>query len=71
VFPKDVIVGIMMLRSELMVCPGSRKSGRITPFLFQKTVHITLLAEGSVLNFFFDGGFICHHFMDCCFVSGS
>ena len=51
--------------------PGSRKSRRITPFLSQKTVHITLSAEGSVLNFFFDGEFTCRHSMECRFDSGS
>jgi len=50
--------------AELMVCPGSRKSRRITPFLSQKTVHITLPNEGSVLNFFFDGEFTCRHSVD-------
>jgi hypothetical protein len=52
-------------------CPGSRKSRKITTFLFQKTVHITLPAEGSVLNFFFDGEFTCRHSIDRRFDSGS
>ena len=40
-----------------MSCPGSWKSRSITPFLSQKTVHITLPPGGCVLNFFFDGEF--------------
>jgi len=40
---------------------------RITTFLSQKTVHITLPTEGSVLNFFLDGELTCHHSMDCHF----
>ena len=56
--------------SELMVCLGWRKSRRITPFISQKTVHISLPAEGSILNFFFDGEFTCSHSMDCRFDPG-
>ena len=55
------LVSTAMQRSELMVCPDSRKFGRITPFLSQKAVHITLPTEGCNLNFFFDGEFTCHH----------
>ena len=64
-------LSVAMLRSELMVWPGSRKSRRITSFLSQKIMHITLPAEGSVLNFFFDGEFTCRHSMDCRFDSGT
>jgi len=42
----------LVLWSVLMVCPGSRKSKRITPFLTQKTVHITLYTDGCILNLF-------------------
>jgi len=48
---------------------GSTKSRSITLSLFQKTLHITLPTEGSVL--FFDGEFTCRHSMDCCFDSSS
>jgi hypothetical protein len=61
---------VAMQRSELMVCPGSRKSCRMTPFLSQKTAHSTLPADGCVLNFFFDGEFSCHP-VDFRFDSGS
>ena len=60
---------IAMEQSEFMVCLGSRKSRSITPFLFQKTVHVTLPAYGCILNFFFDGEFTCHYSMDCHFDS--
>ena len=60
---------VMMQWSEQMVCLGSRKSRRITPFLLQKTVHITLFTEGCVLNFFFDGEFTWNS-MDYHFDSG-
>jgi len=40
-----------------MVCLDSWKSRRITTFLSQKTVHITLPAEGLHLEHFFDGEF--------------
>jgi len=52
-----------------MTCPGSRKSRRVILFLSQKTVHITLPVESCILNFFFDGEFICHHSMGCHFDS--
>jgi hypothetical protein len=55
----------------LMGFPGSRKSRKITRFLSQRTVHITLPAEVCVLNCYFDGEFICRHSMDCLFDSGS
>jgi len=45
-----------------MVC--FRKSRRITLFLSQKTVHITIPTEGCILNFFFDGKVTCHHSND-------
>jgi len=41
--------------------PDSKNWRRITPFLSQKTVYITLPAEGSVWNFFCNGEFTCHH----------
>jgi len=44
-----------------IICPVSRKPRRITPFLSQKTVHITLHAEGCLWNFFFNGEFTCHY----------
>lgn len=46
------LVKLMIQRSELMVCPGSSKSRRITPFLCQKKMHIVLLSAGWILNFF-------------------
>lgn len=45
-----------------------RKARRITPFLSQKKMHITLPSENYVLNF--DGEFPCRHSMDCLFDSG-
>jgi len=54
-----------------MVCLGSRKSIKITPFLSQKAVHVTLPTEGCVLNISFNGEFIFPHFMDCHFDSCS
>jgi len=44
---------------------------RITPFLSQKTVHITLPTEDCILNLLLDEEFTYHHPMDCCFYSGS
>ena len=59
---KAVFFSVLMLEiwtfglvSEL-ICLGSRKSKRTTSFLPQNTRHITLPAEGCVLNFIFDGG---------------
>ena len=49
--------------SDLMDCLGSSKCWRISPFLSQKTVHITLTAESCVLNFFFWRKFSCCHSM--------
>ena len=54
-----------------MVCPGSRQSRRITPFLSQKTVCITLPTEDCILNLLLDEEFTYHHPMDCCYYSGS
>jgi hypothetical protein len=51
-----------------MVCPGSR---RIKPFLSQKTVHITLPADGCAYNFVCDGEFTRRHSIDRYFDSGS
>ena len=56
--------------SGQIFCLGSRKSRRITPFLSQKTVHITLSTEGSIFNSFFDGEFTCRQSMDCHLYSG-
>lgn len=58
-------------RSELMVCPSSRKSRRITTFLSRKTLPIILSTEGHVLNFFFDGEITHHQSVDCHFDSSS
>ena len=41
----------LSLYCDVAECLDSRKSRQITPFLFQKTVHITLLTEGCILNF--------------------
>ena len=49
-----------------MVCPGSRKYQKITPFLFPKTVHITLPTDGFFLNFF-NGEFKSWCSVDYCF----
>ena len=50
-------VGVMMQQPELIDCPYSRKSRRLTPFLCQKTAHISLPTEGCISNFFFNGEF--------------
>jgi len=52
-----------------MVCLGSKKSRRITPFSSQEKVHITLTSEGWVLNVFFNLEFTCCHPMHYCFDS--
>ena len=57
-------VSLTMYKSELMICLHTRKSRRITPFLFPKTVSITLLTEGCIINIFFGEEFTCHHSMD-------
>ena len=58
----------------VVVFLSSRKSRRITIFLFQKAVYVTLHTEGSILNiqqvsvivsgcsFFLHGGIQCHTF---------
>ena len=51
-------------RCELMHYLGSVNSGRISPFLCQKPVHISLTGEGCVSNFFFDRELSCCHSMD-------
>ena len=61
------LVRVAMWRSELIICPGSRKFRWITPFLSQKTVHITWPSEGRILNFFINGKFMCHHSIGFCF----
>jgi len=61
---KFSLVCTVVQQSELMVCPGSRKSSRTIPFLSQHTVHITSCTEGWILNFFFKGEFTCHHSTD-------
>ena len=63
------LVSIAMYWSELMVYSGSRKSRRITSFLSQKIVHITLPSLGCILNFFFNDEFTSHHSTDCHFAS--
>jgi len=50
-------VSIVIQWSELMICLATRKSKRITTFLFQKTV---LYPSTAVLNFLFNGEFKCH-----------
>jgi len=60
-------VGIVM--QQLIVGLGSGRSKRIAPFLSQKMVHITLPAEGCILNILLDGEFRYCHCMDCCFDS--
>jgi len=54
-----------------MVCPCSRKSRRITPFLSQNAVHISLPVEVCVMNFLFRVKFTCPHSMDWYFHSCS
>uniref|UniRef100_A0A8V1AAQ1 Ig-like domain-containing protein n=1 Tax=Gallus gallus TaxID=9031 RepID=A0A8V1AAQ1_CHICK len=49
---------------SLMHYLGSVNSGRISPFLCQKPVHISLTGEGCVSNFFFDRELSCCHSMD-------
>ena len=64
-----------------MVCSVSKKSRMITPFLSQKTGHITSPAEDYILNLFFNGSsqvfsnlsdsmILCHCSMDYHFDSG-
>ena len=53
------------------ILSGFQENHKHNPFLSQKTVNITLPAEDSILNFFFDGEFACCHCIDCHFHSGS
>jgi hypothetical protein len=46
---------VLMYASELIVSPLAIASTRITPSVSQRTVIMTFLAEGVVLNFFFLG----------------
>ena len=50
------LVSVTVQWSELMASPGFKKSRRITPFLFQKPVYITLLSKGFIWNFFIGCG---------------